>query len=71
MDFSNTTFKSYNIKSQATEPGEFMFHKILVSSYHESPVFITMDSMGLVERRKGALENYLGPETGPGSFIEE
>lgn len=36
MGFSRTIFKSYSIKSQATEPGEFMFHKTLVSSYHES-----------------------------------
>lgn len=36
MGFSRIIFKSYSIKSQATEPGEFMFHKILVSSYHES-----------------------------------
>lgn len=36
MGFSHTIFKSYSIKSQATEPGEFMFHKTLVSSYHES-----------------------------------
>lgn len=36
MEFSLTAFKSCSIKSQTTEPGEFMLHKILVSSYHES-----------------------------------
>lgn len=71
MDFSYPTFKSYNIKSQATEPREFMFHKILVSSYHESSVFITVDSMCLLEGRTGALENDLGPGTGPSSSTEE
>ena len=36
IEFSLTTFKSCNIKTQATELGEFIFCKILVSSYHKS-----------------------------------
>lgn len=36
IEFSIIIFKSCNTKTQATKLGEFIFHKILVSSYHES-----------------------------------
>ena len=69
IEFSIIVFKSCNTKTQATKLGEFIFHKILVSSYHESWVSISMSSTGLHEGQKGALANYPGPETGSNLLV--